>query len=191
MIRGLDEPHYADTLEARAVGFVQLLEQHAEIRSQFFEGPLWRRGHKTKRMGVRLSAESGSQLFVGAVVGRYVQRHRERHVGLWDERRSDRSQFQEKYRRTEKGGLAGSRRDLSRRNQRILEIAGHHARRDEADSNDRVSFALRGICRKSRLLHPIRRPACREELRLAGAPKISARPGGRSRNFSEGPRTLQ
>src|SRR6267378_5351325 len=96
-LRFLDETHYADTLEARAVGFVQLLEQHAEIRGQFSEGPLWRRGYETKRLGVRLPAESGSQLFMGAAMGRHVQRHRQRHDGFWDERRGDRSRFQEKH----------------------------------------------------------------------------------------------
>src|SRR5713226_5101568 len=94
-LRFLDETHYADTLEARAVGFVQLLEQHAEIRGQFSEGPLWRRGYETKRLGVRLSAESGSQLFMGAALGRHVQRRRQRHAGFRDERRGNRSRFQE------------------------------------------------------------------------------------------------
>src|SRR6266852_1424045 len=102
----MDEAHYADILEARAVGFVQLLEQHPEIRGQFSESPLWRRGHETKRLGVRLSAESGPQLFVGTDVGRHVQRRRQRHAGLRDERRGDRSRFQEKYWRAGKGGLA-------------------------------------------------------------------------------------
>src|SRR5260370_24533677 len=89
----VEEVHYADILEARPVGFLQLLEQHAEIRGQFSESPLWRRSHKTKRLGIRLPAESGSQLFVGAVVGRHVQRRRERHAGLSAERCSDRSQL--------------------------------------------------------------------------------------------------
>src|SRR4029077_9169211 len=111
--RLLDETHYANTLEARPVGFVQLLWQYAEIRGQLSEGPLWRRGHETKRLGLRLSAESGSQLFVGADVGRHVQRQHQRHAGLWDERRSDWSQFKEKYRRAEKSGFPGGGGNLS------------------------------------------------------------------------------
>src|SRR6267378_2195331 len=97
LLRSLDETHYADALKARAVGFVQLLEQHAEIRSQLPESPFWGCGHETKRLGVRLSSESGPQLFVGADVGRHVQRRRQGHAGLRDERRGDRSRFQEKY----------------------------------------------------------------------------------------------
>src|ERR1700731_4872559 len=44
-LRLLDETHYADPLEARRVGFVQLLWEHAEIRGQLSESPLWRCGH--------------------------------------------------------------------------------------------------------------------------------------------------
>src|SRR5207302_1292434 len=96
-LRLLDETHYADTLEARAVGFVQLLWQHPEIRGQLSESSFWGRGHETKRLGVRLSAEGGSQLFLGADVGQHVQRDCERHAGRWDERSSDRSRLQEKH----------------------------------------------------------------------------------------------
>src|SRR6266436_8020246 len=39
-LRLLDETHYADTLEARPLGFVQLLQQHAEIRGQLSESAL-------------------------------------------------------------------------------------------------------------------------------------------------------
>jgi formate dehydrogenase major subunit len=44
-LRRLDETHYADSLEARSVGFVQLLWKHAEICGQLSESPLRRRGH--------------------------------------------------------------------------------------------------------------------------------------------------
>ncbi len=44
-LRLLDETHYADSLKAGPVGFVQLLQQHAEIRGQLPESSLWRRGH--------------------------------------------------------------------------------------------------------------------------------------------------
>src|SRR5229473_3438911 len=191
VIRLLDEAHYADILEARAVGFVQLLGQHAEIRGQLSESPLWRRGHETKRLGLRLPAESRSQLFVGAAVGRHVQRVCERHACLWDERRSDRSQLKEKYRRAEKSGLSGGRRDLPRRDQRVLEVARDHHGRDETDSNDCLPLALRGICRERRFVHQFRALAALEEYGLANPRRCPAGPGDRGPNFLEDPRTLQ
>ncbi len=161
-----------------------------EIRGQLSESPLWRRGHETKRVGLRLSAESGSQLFVGADVGRHVQRVCERHACLWDERRGDRSQLKEKHRRAEKSGLAGSRRDLSRRDQRVLEVARDHHGRDETDSDHGVSSALRGFCRERRFVHQFRALVAMGKYRSANARRCPAGPGHRGANFLEDPRAV-
>src|SRR6266403_2564288 len=144
-----------------------------------------------KRLGLRLSAESRSQLFMGAAVGRHVQRVCERHACLWDERRSDRSQLKEKYRRAEKSGLSGGRRDLPRRDQRVLEVARDHHGRDEADSNHRLPLALRGICRERRFVHQFRALAALEEYGLANSRRCPAGPGDRGPNFLEDPRAIQ
>ena len=58
-------------------------------------------------------------------------------LDLRHERRRDRPELAEEHRRAEEGRLAGGLRDLSRRDQRVLECAGHHARRDEDRSRRR------------------------------------------------------
>src|SRR5438094_633353 len=170
-------------LKARSVGFVQLLGQHAEIRSQLSESSLRRRSHETKRLCVRLFAESGSQLFLGAVVGRHVQRRRQGHAGLRDERRGHRTRLAKKHRCSEEGGLARSRRNLSGRNQRILEITWHHPGRNEADSNHGVPSAVRWFCREGRFVHQFRALAALEEYGLADTWRRPAGPGHRGANF--------
>ena len=48
----------------------------------------------------------------------------------------------------EEGGVAGGVRDLSGRDQRVLEISRHHERGDGEDSDDRVPSAWRGLSRR-------------------------------------------
>ena len=82
--------------------------------------------------------KSGSQLFVDAHLGRHVQRQGEGHVRLRHERRDDRAGHQQEYQRAEESRLAGGGRNLSGRDQRILESAGNHCRRKEEHQDDGV-----------------------------------------------------
>ena len=104
---GVSETHDADGVEADAVGFDELLPEHAEIFRVADEGDLRRRGDKRKRIRVRLSAESGPGLFVDAHLGGYVQRQGQGHVRVRDERRDDRAGHKQKHQRAEESGLAG------------------------------------------------------------------------------------
>ncbi len=54
--RRMDEAHYAHLFEARGVGILQLLGQHTEFTVSFMKAFYRRRGHQTKRLGLRLSA---------------------------------------------------------------------------------------------------------------------------------------
>ena len=50
-------------------------------------------------------------------------------VCVWDEWSSYRARFEEKHRCAEKGGVPGGRRDISGRDERVLEVTGHLRRR--------------------------------------------------------------
>src|SRR5262249_29867827 len=93
----LDETYHAQTVQAGTLGFLQLLEQHAEIRSELPESAVWRCGDQADGLCLRLSAKSGPQLLVGLSLGQHVQRHRQRTFCLWHERRSDWTGLQEKH----------------------------------------------------------------------------------------------
>ena len=73
-----------------------------------------------ERLGVPLPAEDRSQLLVDADLGRHVRGQRQGAVRLRHERRPDRPELEEEHRRAEEGRVAGRRRDLSRRDQRVL-----------------------------------------------------------------------
>ena len=72
-------------------------------------------------------------------------------VRLRHERRGHRSGLAEEHRGAEEGRLAGGRRDLSGRDQRVLEVAGDYPGRYEADQHHRLPAALRGVRREGRL----------------------------------------
>ena len=86
----------------------------------------------------------------------------------------DRPELAEEHRRAEEGRLAGGLRNLSRRDQRVLALAGHHCRRDEDDSDDGLSSAVRRLRREGRHLRQLGALAAMEEHRGAAA---RARPG--------------
>src|SRR5215469_1193814 len=83
-------------------------------------------------------------------LGPHVQGIGKRDVRLRYEWRRNWPRLTEKHRCPEESRLAGGRRNLPRRNQRILEVAGNHARSNEDDQHDRLSSSLRWLCRKRR-----------------------------------------
>ena len=99
---------------------------------------------------------------------------------------------QEKYRRAEKGGLAGRWGNLSRRNQRVLEVAGNHRRRNETDSDHGLPLAVRGFAEKDGTLRIPRRMAAVEEHVPCLCPEIAGwtKPSWFA-DFSEGAATVQ
>src|SRR5882762_838161 len=188
----MDETDYAKAVETDAMGFVQLLREHAKVCGQLVEGDVRRSGNQANRLGVRLSAESGPQLFVGTVVGQHVQRTRERDFRVWNERRGHRAGHQEKYRRAEKSGFSGGGRNLSGRDQRVLDREGGKLQgRDSEDPNYRLPVAVRGLCGKRRYVHQFRAVAAVEERGAAGTFDVHAGPGNGGADFLEGPRSLQ
>ena len=85
--RDLPEAHDADAVEARRVGLVQLLVEHAEVRRLVPESAVRRRRDEGQRLGLPLPAEDRSQVLVDRDLGRHVRRQRQRPVRLRHERR--------------------------------------------------------------------------------------------------------
>ena len=111
------------------VGVHELLGEHAEVRRLAAQGALRRRRAEGERLGVPLSAEARAQALLDRDLGRHVPRHHQGHVRVRHERSRHRSELAKEYRRPEEGRLAGGVRNLSGRNQRVLEIARRVARR--------------------------------------------------------------
>ena len=122
-----------------------------------------------ERLGLPLPAEDRAQALLDRNLGRHVPRHHQGPVRLRHERRRHRSQLAEEYRRAEEGRLAGGLRNLSRRNQRVLEIARHHHRGDEAHSDHGLPPARRGLRGEGRHLRQLGALAAMEERRAAAA----------------------
>ena len=76
--RHLFEAHYATAVQARSVGLVQLLVEHAKICRLIPQGDVRTSSYQRKRLGLPLSAEDRPQLFLGE--------HLERHVRGQDQR---------------------------------------------------------------------------------------------------------
>src|SRR5216684_3523965 len=83
------ETNHPNFFEAGAVGFVQLLVEHAEVCRFLFEGVVRRRGHERERLRLPIHAESGPQLLLDADLGQHVSRLGERPVRVRHERRGD------------------------------------------------------------------------------------------------------
>ena len=83
--------------------------------------------NERERLGLRLSAESGPRIFLGPHLGRHVPGQGQRLARLRHERRRHRAEFAEEYRCAQESRFAGGLRNLSRGDQRVLEVAGHHA----------------------------------------------------------------
>ena len=115
------------TVQTGALGFVQLLVQYPQVRGLVPQGDVRRRRQEGERLGLPLPAQDRSQLLLGRDLGQHVPGPHQGTVGLRHERRGHRSQRAEEYRRAQEGRLAGGLRNLSRRDQRILEVARHHA----------------------------------------------------------------
>ena len=94
----------------------------------------------------------------------------QRPVRLRHERRRDRPELAEEHRRAEESRLAGRLRDLSRRDQRVLASARHHAGGDEADQHDGLPPARRRLRRKGRHLRQLGALAAVEERRRCRRP---------------------
>ncbi len=62
--------------QTRSLGFVQLLVEHAEVRSLVSESDVRPRCHEGKRLGLRLPAQDRPQLFLGQHLERHVRRAR-------------------------------------------------------------------------------------------------------------------
>ena len=99
-------------------------------------------------------------------------------------------EFEEEHRRAEESRLAGRLRNLSRRDQRVLESARHHARRDEEDQHDGLPAAGRGLRREGRHVRQLGALAAVEERRGAASRRLQARSGDSGAHLSEGPRAL-
>ncbi len=163
------EAHHADLGEAVGMGLFQLLVEHAQVRRLLPEGDVRRRRHRGERLGLPLSAEGGPQLLLDPALGQHVQGQGQGDVRLRHERRGHRSGLAEEHRGAEEGRLAGGRRDLSGRDQRVLEVAGDHPGRDEADQHHRLPAPLRGVRREGRLDDQLVALGAVEERRAAAA----------------------
>ena len=161
----LHHPHHSQAVQAQGVGFVQLLVEHAQVRRVVPEGDVRRRRHQGERLGLQLSPQGGPALFLRRNLGRHVQRQGQGPVRLRHERRDDRPRLAEEYRCLEEGRLAGGLRDLSRRDQRVLEVSRHHAGGDEEDQHHRLSPAGRRLRRERRHLRQLGALAAMEERR--------------------------
>ena len=80
-----------------------------------------------------------------AYLGRHVRGQGQRPARLRHERRRHRPEFAEEHRRAEESRLAGGLRHLSRRDQRLLEVARHHPGGDEEHQHRGLSPARRGL----------------------------------------------
>ena len=96
-----------------------------------------------------------------------------------------------------KARLAGRRRDLPGRDERVLARAGHDGRGHEGDSDHGLSAAVRGVCREGRHVRELRALAPVEERRAAAAGRRAPRSGHpradlleRARPLSEGRRQV-
>ena len=103
---------------------------------------------------------------------------------------ADRPELAEEHRGAEEGRLAGRRRDLSGRDERVLACAGHDAGRDEEDPDDRLPAAVRRVRRKGRHVRQLGALAAVEERRAAAARRCAARSGHPRADLPEGPRAV-
>ena len=65
-------------VQARPVGVIQLLVEHAQVRGVAAEGILRRCREEGERLGFSLSAEDRPQVLLGGDLGRHVPRHTSR-----------------------------------------------------------------------------------------------------------------
>ena len=171
--RDLPEAHHADAVEAAGVGLVQLLVEHAEVRGLVPEGDVRRRGDEGERLGLPLSAEDRPQVLLDARSGTTCTTASVKGLFAFGMNGvADRPELAEEHRRAEEGRLAGGRRDLSGRDQRVLEVAGHHARGDEEDPDDGLPPAVRGLRGEGRHVRQLRALAAVEERRAAAARRL-------------------
>ena len=109
---------------------------------------------------------------------------RQRPDGVRHERRGHRAEFAEEHRRAEESRVAGGLRHLSRRDQRLLEIARHHAGRDEEHQDGSVSAARRGLRGKRRNVRQFGALAAMEMGRGADAGRCQTRSGNSRADLS-------
>src|ERR1700733_5834881 len=60
----VSKAHYADFIEAHAMGFDELLLKHSEIHGLVLEIDVWRRGEKRERIFLPLPAQNRPRLFL-------------------------------------------------------------------------------------------------------------------------------
>ena len=93
----LPEAHHADAGQARSLGFVQLLVEHAQVRRLVPESDVWPGRDQRERLGLQPPAQDRPQLFVGEYLERHVRGQGQGHLRLRHERRHDRARLAEKY----------------------------------------------------------------------------------------------
>ena len=76
--QGVPGAHHAQGRQARPVGVLQLLVEHAEVRRLAPQGAVRRRRDEGERLGLPLSAEDRSQVLLDRDLGRHVPRHTSR-----------------------------------------------------------------------------------------------------------------
>ena len=135
-------------------------------------------------------AQGGPALLLRRYLERHVQRQGQGPVRLRHERSDDRPGLAEEYRCFEEGRLPGGLRDLSRRDQRFLEVSRHHARRDEEDQHHRLPAARRGLRRERRHFRQLGALAAMEARRPASAGRRQARPGNSCPHLPQGSRAV-
>src|SRR5262249_3897051 len=172
------------------MGLIQLLVKHPEVRRFLHEGDVWRRGQERKRLGIQLSAEDGSEVFLGRHLERHVRGQGQGPVCFWHEWGDDRPKFAEEYRRAQESRLAGGLRDLPGRDQRLLAIPGNKAGGYEEHQHYRLPLAGGRVCGKRRDLCEFGEVAAVEVCCTAASRSGQGRPGDPGANIPESPRAV-
>ncbi len=168
------------------MGLLQLLVEHAQIRRLVPQSHVRRRREARERFRLPLRPQNRSQVFLGRDLGRHVPRRSEGPAHLRHERRHDRSEHAKEYRCVEEGRLASGRRNLSRRNQRILAVPRHHARGDEDHPDHGLPPTLRGLRRKGRHVRQLRALAAVEARRGPAAGRSESGSGDSGPHLPQG-----
>ena len=125
----LSEAHHAQALEAERMGIVQLLVEHAEVHGVVPEGDVRQRCHQRERFrfpticprstATIRGSNIWNDMYNGKVKGLFAFGMNGVMIGPDSQKNID---------SPEEGRLPGGVRNLSRRDQQILDGAGHHRR---------------------------------------------------------------
>ncbi len=92
-----------EALQARRVGIIQLLVEHAEVHRLISQGDVWQLGHQRKRLRLQLPAQDRPQVLLGRKLERHVRRQGKGILRLRHEWCHDRPRHQEEHRCLEAG----------------------------------------------------------------------------------------